>query len=317
MSGLQLAAPIPLSLPFVDIPFTRVLLGIDFGSASLAAARWATSYVAIRANAILSHVVPFVTPAETESAPDETTDTVRRMSPALTGGLGGFAATLAIASARNVVRVGRPSRWLSTIANAAQVSLMVLGRRADASRTRMGEPNVIERAARRTNASVLVVPEGTSAAPKHIVAAVDDSAFAPNVLRVARHLARTHEIPLIVIHVTSPAAGSYERVLRSGRKSAETGQRTLRPTEPAIPLGVEPTDWLVDLVQASEAHPDRVEVTTGDPAREITATAMTLASPLVVVGMRGADDAPRGSVGSVARELVTRAPVPVLAVNAR
>jgi nucleotide-binding universal stress UspA family protein len=38
---------------------------------------------------------------------------------------------------------------------------------------------------------------------------------------------------------------------------------------------------------------------------------------LVVVGMRGADGAPSGSVGSVARELLTRGPLPVLAVNAR
>lgn len=317
MSGLQLAVPVPLSAPLTDVPFTRILLGIDFGSASLAAARWATKYIAIRANAILSHVVPFVTPAEQERRATASSDTVRRMAPALTSGLGGFAATLDVASARNIVRVGRPSRWLSTIANAAQVSLLVLGRRADASRTRMGEPNVIERAARRTNASVLVVPEGTSAAPEHVIAAVDDSSFGASVLRVGRHLARLHEIPLIVMHVTSPAAGSYERVIRSGRKSPDNGRRSSRPTEASIALGFEPTDWLVDLVKSSETQPDRVEVTTGDPAREITATAMSLASPVVVVGMRGADDAPRGSVGSVARELLTRAPVPVLAVNVR
>jgi nucleotide-binding universal stress UspA family protein len=33
--------------------------------------------------------------------------------------------------------------------------------------------------------------------------------------------------------------------------------------------------------------------------------------------MRGGDDAPIGSIGSVARELLTRAPLPVLAVNGR
>jgi nucleotide-binding universal stress UspA family protein len=34
-----------------------------------------------------------------------------------------------------------------------------------------------------------------------------------------------------------------------------------------------------------------------------------------VLGKRGADGAPRGSLGSVARELVARCPAPVLAVE--
>jgi nucleotide-binding universal stress UspA family protein len=53
----------------------------------------------------------------------------------------------------------------------------------------------------------------------------------------------------------------------------------------------------------------------GDPVREVTAAAMENERSLVVVGMRGADSAPVGSVGSVARELLTRAPMPVLVVN--
>ena len=53
----------------------------------------------------------------------------------------------------------------------------------------------------------------------------------------------------------------------------------------------------------------------GDPAREIVRTAMQHESPLVVVGLRGADDAPPGSIGSVTRELLTRGPMPVLAVD--
>jgi nucleotide-binding universal stress UspA family protein len=55
----------------------------------------------------------------------------------------------------------------------------------------------------------------------------------------------------------------------------------------------------------------------GDPAREITAIARSTEPALVVVGLRGADDVPPGRTGSVARELFTRAPVPVLAVNGR
>jgi nucleotide-binding universal stress UspA family protein len=74
--------------------------------------------------------------------------------------------------------------------------------------------------------------------------------------------------------------------------------------------------WLLELARSNGLHErDRTVVRMGDPVREITATASAVTSTLVVVGMRGADGAPPGSVGSVARELLTRAPMPVLAVN--
>jgi nucleotide-binding universal stress UspA family protein len=59
----------------------------------------------------------------------------------------------------------------------------------------------------------------------------------------------------------------------------------------------------------------RMRVAIGDPAREIIATAEQHEAPLIVVGKRGDDDAPEGAIGSVARELLGRAPFPVLAVS--
>lgn len=319
MTSLQLAVPPPLAAAPADTIFPRVLLGVDFGSASLAAARWATTYITRHANALLSHVVPFPDDAEEgDDADPARVESLRRMGPALMGGLRGFAATLDVAGARSILRVGRPSRWLSAIANDEDVSLVVLGRRADANRIRIGEPNVIERASRRVGASVLVVPEGVVQPPAHVVAAVDESRFAARVLRVARRLARLHEVPMTVVHVLPPAVGAYERVIRTARhllgrdrplKSADR-----RPALNALPRRM--SRWLVELGRAHHVSGrDRIDVATGDPAREIAAVAACNEATLVVVGMRGADDAPMGSLGSVARELLTRAPLAVLAVN--
>jgi nucleotide-binding universal stress UspA family protein len=194
------------------------------------------------------------------------------LTTALVGGLGGFGATLGAASVRNLVRVGRPAACLTAAANEADASLLVLGRRADANRIHVGEPNVVERAARRASASVLVVPEGTVHAPDHIVAAVDESPFARRVVEIARRLARMHEAQLTILHVRLPDEG------------ADPGRYA-------------------------------TEIATGDPAREIVRAAMRHECPLVVVGMRGSDEAPAGSLGSVSRELLTRGPMPVLAVN--
>lgn len=319
MTSLQLAAASPLAPAPAETLFERILLGIDFGAASLAAARWATTHVAPHANALLAHVLPFAD--DLDDGPDadpSSLESLRQMKPALAGGLGGFAATLATASARSILRIGRPSLWLSLIANGDQASLLVLGRRVDANRMRVGEPNVIERASRRTRASVLVVPEGVLQPPTHVVAAVDDSRFAPTVLRVARHLARLHEVPMTVFHVLSPAVGAYDRVIRGARQLIGA-DRKLRPAErPPAPnaLPLRMARWLVELGQShGVAGRDRTEVAMGDPAREITAFATSGSPTLVVVGMRGADGAPPGSIGSVARELLTRAPLPVLAVN--
>lgn len=320
MTRLQLATLPPLPLVTANTIFPRVLLAIDFGSASLAAARWATSHVASDADVMLLHVMPAAEELNHDDASDGSDEqSLERMTPAVVGGLGGFGATLQVGSARTVVRVGRPSSALAAVAHDADSSLVVLGRRADANRVRVGEPNVIERTARRTNASVLVVPEGTVQAPDHIIAAVDQSRFAPRVLETARRLARMHEASLTVVHVLPPVDGAYQRVMRSGKHVASgNGRRKLLP-RPAVPSSLASTTarWLVQLCRAHDivAH-DSVTLASGDPTREILRTAVGHDAPMVVLGLRGADDAPHGSLGSVARELLMRGPMPVLAVDA-
>jgi nucleotide-binding universal stress UspA family protein len=288
MATLQLATPPPLTSAAAGTAFQRVLLAIDFGPASLGAARWATTHVIPRIDAVLTHVMPFAEESRWDDPEGNAErEPIGRMTPALIGGLAGFGATLGVSAFRSVVRIGRPSTVLATTTNEAGVDLMVLGRRADANRLRVGEPNVIERASRRTTASVLVVPEGTSNPPEHIVAAVDDSRFAPRVLRVAHWLARIHELPLTVLHVLAPAVGAYNRVVRSAKHRFERAVAR-----------------------------ESTEILMGDAAREIVLASMARGRSLAVVGMRGADEAPPGSVGSVARELISRAPMPVLAVSA-
>jgi nucleotide-binding universal stress UspA family protein len=320
MTRLQLATPPPLSAVATHAVFPRVLLAIDFGSASLAAARWATTHVAPDTDAVLLHVMPARDELSNDDATDVSDDqSLERMTPAVLGGLGGFGATLHVASARSVVRAGRPSAALVSVANDAETSLLVLGRRADANRVRVGEPNVIERAARRGRASVLVVPEGTVQAPDHIVAAVDRSRFAPRVLEFARRLARMHEASLTVLHVLPPVDGSYERVLRSGKHTLAPGGRRKHAAPPSVPssLAVATARWLVHLCRTQDiVARDSIVLASGDPTREILRTAAEHESPFVVLGLRGADDAPTGSLGSVARELLMRGPMPVLAVDA-
>jgi nucleotide-binding universal stress UspA family protein len=127
-----------------------------------------------------------------------------------------------------------------------------------------------------------------------------------------------HELALSIVHVLSPVVGTYARAGRPSRAS-DTGDANLpAPSPHAAPLRlpIRVGRWLVELASAHRAlSRDRMEVTIGDPARELARAATPNDQTLVVVGMRGADRAPVGSVGSVARELLTRGTMPVLAVN--
>jgi nucleotide-binding universal stress UspA family protein len=293
-----------------------VVAGIDFSSASLAAARWAIDHVAPQSDAIVAHIVPSPNTLADDGRLDraELRDRLAQ-TPALRGGLGGFVATLDVASARAVVRIGRASHWLSVLTAELGASLLVLGRRADSLRRGIGEPNVLERSARRTQASVLVVPEGTAERPHHIIAAIDRSAAADHVLRVGRALARMHGCAMIVLHV-APTIEAYDRVIRSTRGRGAM-VRSSAPTAPEPDSQPHVPQWIIAVLErhAASAELHRVRIATGDPAREIVAATEQHEAPLIVVGKRGDDGFPVGGTGSVARELLTRAPFPVLAVG--
>ena len=104
-------------------------LGIDFSSASLGAASWATRHVAPHADAVAVHVVPLP-----DRCPYEEIDravrehAVRLTIPAVRGGLDGFAATLRAEGTGAMVRVGVPSRELARAAADIDAGLVVLGR---------------------------------------------------------------------------------------------------------------------------------------------------------------------------------------------
>ena len=277
------------------VPYPRVIVGIDFSPASLAGCRWALTFVARGVDALFAHVVPFEHPScfGSDDAPAPSRlDSLQHIAPALSGGLGGFAATLGIASARTAVRAGRPSVRLGKLAEEFAASLIVVGRRLDANRKRIGEANVVARLTRRARVPVLVVPEGVVAAPRCIVAAIDEGLGSVTVLRAAATVAATLNLPLIALHVLQPATGAYDRVVNARR-------RTIAPSAGDAP----------------ESAAGQLTLAVGDPAREIVAASMAHGGGLLVVGKRGADGSPVGSLGSVARELLAKSPLPVLAID--
>ena len=295
--------------------FSSMLLAIDFTPPSLAAARWAVGNIAAGAEPILAHVIPFAGPGAGTPAAEN----MQAREAALAGSLRGFAATLrgGLSAARIVLHVGRASQGLSDAAVETGAPLIVLGRRGNANRRRVGEPNVTERVVRGTGASVLVVPEDVVEPPRHVIAAVDDGPFVAAVLGAASRVAALHGCQLTLVHVLSPVAGAYDRLIRAAQHLVARGRRHRRPTAPVTPgvLPKQSSPRLIAMARSAVANGGTLDVSVGDAAREIAAAAASRQSPLLVVGLRGADGAPVGSIGSVARELLARASVPVLAIT--
>jgi nucleotide-binding universal stress UspA family protein len=295
----------------------RVVFGIDFGPASLGAARWTTGHLGPADAALFAHVVTWPDgPVSTEDGGDGAPD-MRGLRHALLGGLGGLAASLRLDGARPVVQVGRPSACLAALAASERASLLVLGRRKDAARQRVGEPNVVERVARRAPCDVLVVPEGTAGPIEHVIAAVDVGASAERVVARARTLARTHGAALTLVHVVSPSHGSYDRLLRARRRRPDVAEERAAAGETASRDAA--YAWLAWLARDAELPVAcRLSVPTGDAGREIVRLAKQgggSGARLVVLGKRGADEAPDGSLGSVARDVLARSASPVLALD--
>lgn len=320
MSCVQETALAALARPPQSDLFPRIVVGIDFSRASLAGARWAMEHVARGAEAVLSHVVPFARPSSAEGDEDQSerppSAAVRPMALALAGGLGGFGATLGVANVRTAVRVGRPSHWLDALAAEVDASLIVVGRRNDANRRRIGEANVVERLTRRTSLPVLVVPEGLVGAPRCVVAAVDEGPGGAEVLAAAAAVAMSHQYLLIVLHVLLPSSGSYDRVIDAGGRRRSRGSVATEPQRLTVsPVVDKAAPWLATLVRAHTPVDGGVSLCVGDPAREIVATGVANGGGLLVVGKRGADESPVGSIGSVARDLLASSPLPVLAID--
>ncbi|NUQ92511.1 MAG: universal stress protein [Gemmatimonadaceae bacterium] len=289
-------------------------LGVDFSSASLGAAAWATQHVAPRAEAVAVHVAPLPDRCPYEEIDHAAREhAVRLTIPAVRGGLDGFAATLRAEATGAIVRVGVPSRELARAATELDAGLVVLGRSKQAAWDSGHETDMVCRVARQATCDTLVVPEGNVARPEHVVAAVDDGPDATRVAERARAIATQLDVPLTLLHVVPSGSLAPQRlplVAPGARPVGATG--TVAPGSGALRVHVMARRWLGELL--ADGDGDALAVM-GEPGREILRNAARLGAGLLVLGKRGADCAPHGSLGSVARHVLTRSPCPVLAVE--
>lgn len=254
-----------------------LLVGVDFRSPSLQAARWAAGLAGPDATLELAHVLPRQAPSPAAAAE---TEAHRR----LLAGLSGFASTLGAAPDRLHVRSGDPAEELCALAETRGAGVLVLGRNLDGGedgRTR-------ERLLRRCAIPVLVV--GSAAAPPsgRIVVALNEGS-GEEMLRTAASIARRRGAELVAVHVA-------------------------QATEAAA---AEPDDRLrarLTAVLGDQAAAVQLVIRTGDPAEELLAHIDQAPADLLVIGANARRSDDLETLGRTTRALARLARVPVLIV---
>ena len=186
------------------MPFERIVVGVDFSTASLNAVRWVAGQFAPSARVFVVHVVaePRIPPflRQRVAAPSDASE-----ERALYPGLRVFA-ELAGAGGSNVeVRTGSPSDEMARVAREVDADLICVGR----TRSRRGSgrfgATTPQRLLSRTRLPVLIGPDTARMLPGVVLGAVSDGAESGAVLRWGGRLATAWRGRLDALHAIEPA----------------------------------------------------------------------------------------------------------------
>lgn len=282
--------------------YRRIVIGVDFSTASLNAVRWVAAAFAPRATLHLTHVVtrPRVPSFLKSLVPD--VGAREEEEQTLYPGLTGFAGFAGARRAEVSVRSGEPADQLAALAEEVDADLICVGR----SQRRRGSgrfgATTPQRLLARTRRSLLLVPAAPPSHRGRILAAVSDGIESEDVLRAVEPLAADWwDARVDVLHAIHPAA-----------PSSESGASELHRLTEA---------WLERRAAGMPALKSRMTAVgrTGDAAEAILTHAMQANSDLIVMGRNTVIEPSTRlecCVGSTTRLITWTTPCPVLVVGA-
>jgi nucleotide-binding universal stress UspA family protein len=305
----------------------KIVVGVDFTDASLAAARWAATHFAPDAEIVLVHVMPSVrVPSFVRAHLPPPAEVAPATARALYGGLRGLADLIAGRRARAQVLRGGPAEALGLIAEEVGADVLCVGRgRRRRGSARFGATTP-QRLLACTGVPTLVVPAGRFETPDRVVVAVDERAGGKYLFAAACRLAAAFEAGIDALHVIEPELQHFVTAVAEVRDSAgEVRRNRALDARDDAGDGLHES-WLQARARAwvdamlDEAEPDGAwtasVIQCGDAGQEIIRHAREHRADLIVLG-RGGDvsDARaegRLPLGSTARLVLWAAPCPVL-----
>lgn len=295
----------------------RVLVGVDFSTASLAAARWVAKHIASDAELALAHVVSLPRiPSFLHRVLQPPRALLDQIAPEVRGGLTGLAATLGAGTPRTELLTGLPSERLAACAEDFRADMVVVGRTGLRAGTWKRIGSTADRLIRRVRVPVLIATGALTEPPRRILAAVDDGEIRQELLETALRFARRFGAELIIMHAISERVRAY--AVAGVAATAAVGTLHIA-ADAAIREAAE--EWLADCLRGAGAddpgasRATRVEIRIGDAGNEILAAAEQLDADLIIVGSYGADAVTRNGTGGVTRFVVRGARRSVLVVG--
>jgi nucleotide-binding universal stress UspA family protein len=300
----------------------RVVVGVDFSDAALAAARWVANHFAPGAELVLVHIVP--RPAMPPYVPPDlvpSQDDAPAVSSTLFRRLRTIAADIAPGRTRVRLASGAPAESLVRVATELGAGMICVGR----GRHRRGSARfggtTSQRLLARSHLPTLVVPGGPLAAPSVVLAAVTEGAGTRRTLGVATGVAAALAAHLDALHVIERElldhVASHDMFRAS--ESAPYGA-WVTPDGPGAWLRRRAQEWMVSELHAAGVGPHgaSASVQSGDAGQLILRRAHDVRAGLIVIGRGGPPAASLASdrvpVGSTARMVAWASPCPILVV---
>jgi nucleotide-binding universal stress UspA family protein len=305
----------------------KIVIGIDFSDASLAAARWVAEHLAPGAELLVVHVVPLPRPPiylheHIASTIDQRSTLVPRLYTALRG----FADLLGSDRARVGIRTGVPWSAIARVADEVKADLICVGRgnkRQGSSRFGATTPQRLLGVSR---VPVLVIPQGVAAKPHRVLAAVSGRRGGERVMRVASSLASEWGLRLNAVHVVEPDVRQDSRVSPGGSAIRPLGTASAKVGRS---IGIDALDesalftlasqWIASTVSAAGvAAGDSPSIRIGDAGQELITMARDENGLSVIVMGRVGESLPAPPMraeyrcGSTTRMVLWAAPGPVL-----
>lgn len=290
-------------------PIRRVIVGMDFTAAALAAAEWTRRHFAPDAACTIAHALdvpkaprflrdPF--PARDEIVKGARTEALERLDALRAEHHWGDVAF--------AVEDGRPEDVIARAARAQEADVVVVGEHARPRSIWSSLSSTAEALVRSAPVPVLLARAVPAHAPRHLLIAVDDSEHGMAALAWGRALAAHFHARATVLHVFGPVylnAAEAVSGIEASRRLAEEQRAQAR-------------GWIEARVEEAGFPSGEVEVRLeeGDPAATVVAAQRGTDTDLVVMGSSGAGGAGRMLLGSVANGVLRGASCPVLVVRA-
>lgn len=285
--------------------FRKILIGIDFSDASLAAARWAATHLASDAELLLVHVVPLPRPPiYLHEHLGRTVEQRSISAPRLYTALQGFADLLGSTRVRVGVRTGVPWSALTRVAGEVKADLICVGRGQKRKGSNRFGATTPQRLLGISRIPVLVIPQAVTAKPSRVLAALSARPGGERLIPVASRVARAWDSRLETIHVIEPEVAAMA--------NDAIGPEAVRALA---------SDWVATAISAA-GETDLTEpiIRAGDAGQEIiTAARERPGSSVMVMGRTGESVSTPSSpsqfrCGSTTRMVLWAAPGPVLIV---